>query len=150
MKSKNTTEVTIRQANLKDVASITELCFQLGYPSVPEEVSVRLQSLMQDNEHAILVAELLEGEVVGWVHAYIYKLLYCDLMTQVAGLVVDKDYRGQGVGKQLLTAVEDWAREMGCGFIGLRSNIIRKEAHTFYKNLGYEIIKESYTFSKKL
>lgn len=150
MKNVNIPELRIRQAGLNDAASITDLCSQLGYPAVLEEVSVRLQSLIEDKEHVIFVAELQEERVIGWVHGYIYKLFYCNWMTQVAGLVVDRDCRGQGVGKQLMTAVEVWAREKGCDTIGLRSNIIRKEAHTFYRNLGYDLIKESYTFSKKL
>lgn len=150
MNSGNNADVQIRQAILEDVVSITELCFQLGYPAVQEEVSVRLQSLLEDREHAVLVAELPEGEVVGWVHAYIYKLFHCDMMTEITGLVVDKDCRGQGVGKRLMSAVEGWAREKNCSIVGLRSNIIRKEAHAFYQNLGYDIVKESYTFRKKI
>jgi GNAT superfamily N-acetyltransferase len=71
-------------------------------------------------------------------------------MTEVAGLVVDKDCRGQGVGKELMKAVEGWAKEKDCVIVSLRSNIIRKEAHTFYKNIGYEIVKEQYTFRKKI
>lgn len=148
MESINTTGIKIRQAVLEDVASITDLCFQLGYPAVEEEVSVRLQSILGDKEHAVFVAELPVGQVVGWVHGYIYKLFHCDMMTEVAGLVVDKDSRGHGVGKELMMAVEGWARGNGCNIVGLRSNIIRKEAHTFYKNIGYKLIKESYTFRK--
>ena len=150
METRNTLNLTIRQASLDDVASITTLCFQLGYPAAEEEVLTRLRSLLVDNEHVVFVAELPGGQVVGWVHAYIYKLFYSDLMTEVSGLVVDKDCRGQGVGKELMMAVEGWAKEKDCAIVGLRSNIIRKEAHTFYKNIGYDLIKEQYTFRKRI
>jgi GNAT superfamily N-acetyltransferase len=115
-----------------------------------EEVLTRLGIILRDNEHAVFVAELPGRQVVGWVHGYIYKLFYSDLITEVAGLVVDKDCRGQGVGKELMKAVEGWAKEKDCVIVSLRSNIIRKEAHTFYKNIGYEIVKEQYTFRKKI
>jgi len=49
-----------------------------------------------------------------------------------------------------MLAVEAWAKEQDCSIVSLRSNIIRKEAHAFYKNIGYDLIKESYTFRKKL
>lgn len=140
----------VRKAVMEDVPEITGLCFQLGYSATPEQVSANLKLLLGDEDHGIFVAESSDGNVVGWVHGYVYKLLYNEPSTQVAGLVVDEDNRGRGVGKALMTAVEDWSRERGCVVIGLRSNIIRKEAHVFYKNLGFEILKESYTFSKKL
>lgn len=140
----------VRKAVLEDVPEITGLCFQLGYSATPEQVSANLKALLGDEEHGIFVVQQSDGRVVGWVHGYIYKLLYNEPSTQVAGLVVNEGSRGNGVGKALMKAVEAWSREKGCVVIGLRSNIIRKEAHTFYKKLGYEIIKESYTFSKKL
>ena len=140
----------VRMAVMEDVPEITGLCFQLGYPAVAEQVSANLKALLGDEEHGIFVAQQLDGRVVGWVHGYVYKLLYNEPSTQVAGLVVDEGSRGCGVGKALMKAVEAWSREKGCVVIGLRSNIKRKEAHIFYKNLGFEILKESYTFSKKL
>ncbi|MGE5678542.1 MAG: GNAT family N-acetyltransferase [Pseudomonadota bacterium] len=140
----------VRKAVMEDVPEITRLCFQLGYPTIPEQVSANLKALLGDEEHGIFVVEQSGRKVIGWVHGYVYKLLYNEPSTQVAGLVVDEGSRSKGAGKALMSAVEAWSREKGCVVIGLRSNIIRKEAHIFYKNLGYEIIKESYTFSKKL
>lgn len=140
----------VRKAVMEDVPEITGLCFQLGYSATPEQVSANLKALLGDEEHGIFVVQQPDGRVIGWVHGYVYKLLYNEPSTQVAGLVVDEGSRGRGAGKALMKAVEDWSRERGCVVIGLRSNIIRKEAHIFYKNLGYEILKESYTFSKKL
>lgn len=150
MEGANVREVTIRKPRSGDAAAITGLCFQLGYPTDPEGVAARLKGLAEDEEHAVYVAELAGKGVVGWVHGFIYKPFHCDFMAEIAGLVVDEACRGRGVGKRLMLAVEAWAGEKGCSSIGLRSNVIRKEAHTFYKNLGYEIIKESYTFRKKI
>jgi len=150
LKTRNTSDITVRQAGLDDVASITSLCFQLGYPADVEKVISKLKIISEDAEHVVYVAEMPGRQIVGWVHGYIYKLLYSDLITEIAGLVVDKDYRGQGAGKKLMTAVEGWAKEKGCTSIGLRSNVIRKEAHAFYKNIGYDLVKEQYTFRKKM
>lgn len=150
MEEKSIPEVIVRMPSPGDVNAITDLCFQLGYPTEPEGVSAGLAGLAVDKEHVVYVAELKGQGVVGWVHVFIYKPFHCDFMAEVAGLVVDKACRGKGVGKQLMRAVEAWSRDMGCSVVSLRSNIIRKEAHSFYKNLGYEIVKESYTFRKKI
>ncbi len=150
MGSTNSSGLLIRKAGLEDAAPLTGLCFQLGYSAVREEVSARLKSLLTDEEHVIFVAEYAGAQVAGWLHAYIYKPFHCDFMTEIAGLVVDKDFRGQGAGRQLMLAAEGWAKGKGCTVVSLRSNIIRKEAHSFYKKLGYDIIKESYTFRKEI
>ncbi len=140
----------IRQANTDDVASISSLCLQLGYPTAEADVLMRLQVLLSDNEHRVFIAEQPGGQIAGWVHVFIYKLFYYDFMAEVAGLVVDKYCRGQGIGRELMAAVECWAKEKGCEEVSLRSNIIRKEAHTFYQNIGYDLVKEQYTFRKRL
>jgi GNAT superfamily N-acetyltransferase len=63
---------------------------------------------------------------------------------------VDEQYRGCGIGRFLLQHIERWAEEKGCDTILVRSNIIRTEAHLFYQRVGYENIKQSKVFAKKL
>jgi len=150
LEQRNIPDMIIRKPCMEDAAAITDLCFQLGYPTEPDGVSARLAELAEDVEHAVYVAELKHQGLVGWVHAFVYKPFHCDYMAEVAGLVVDKACRGKGAGKRLMQAVEAWAMDKGCAVVSLRSNIIRKEAHIFYQNLGYEIVKESYTFRKQI
>lgn len=149
METEKSMNYVIRKANVNDVASLPSLCSQLGYPVADEEVRIRLQDILNDDEHAIFIAVLLSGQVVGWVHTFIYKLFYSDFMAEVAGLVVDKVCRKQGIGRSLMEAVESWAKEKDCVAVSLRSNVIRKEAHVFYQNIGYDLVKEQYTFRKR-
>jgi len=67
---------------------------------------------------------------------------------EVGGLVVDSRARGKGIGRTLMTAAEAWARERGYTRLMLRSNTIRAEAHRFYQNLGYTIVKSQHKFQK--
>jgi len=57
---------------------------------------------------------------------------------RVTALVVDETVRGQGIGKQLLAAVEDAARQRGCVEAELTSAAHRLDAHRFYLDAGYE------------
>jgi GNAT superfamily N-acetyltransferase len=50
----------------------------------------------------------------------------------------------------LLEEVEEWAKARGCSTMRLRSNVVRKDAHRFYVNLGYEIVKRQLAFRKVL
>lgn len=150
MKSKRSVRVSVRLATTGDAERLTVLSGQLGYPTTPEEVRRRLKRLQQDGDHAVFVAELSNGHVVGWAHIYLCQLLIVDLQAKVGGLVVNEDYRGCGIGRLLMQRVEGWARERGCKAVSLRSNVVREGAHVFYQQLGYENTKTSLTFRKVL
>ena len=141
--------VTIRPAKLADAAAFANLGTQLGYPSSPQQVAERLSVVLHNPKHLILAA-LVRGQVAGWAHAYVCCLVESDLFAEVGGLVVDASHRGKGVGGKLLAKVEDWARKKGCRAVMLRSNVVRQEAHKFYANRGYGLVKTQYTFRKLL
>ena len=50
-------------------------------------------------------------------------------------VAVCKPYRGDGVGLQLMTAIEDVAREQGCDRMKLHA---QTAVEAFYRKLGYE------------
>ena len=140
--------IHIREANTRDARALADLATQLGYPSQPEEILRRLRSVKA--ETGCVFAAVLDGDVVGWVHVSLYPILQADHVAQILGLVVDREWRGQGIGGALLQAAEEWAVERDCMTLYVRSNIIRQEAHSFYRYLGYQLVKTSLTFAKQL
>ncbi len=142
-------EFVIRPARPEDNGRLAELCTQLGYPTSPHEMASRLSEVLRRSDNAVFVAEA-GGRPIGWVHVHASPGLEVDHMAKIGGLVVDEARRGRGIGKALMAAAEDWARREGCAEMWLRSNAIRKEAHLFYQARGYEILKTSYTFRKRL
>ena len=140
----------IRSARQEDIPSLADLCTQLGYPTSPQELVQRLPAISTLPDQLILVALDSNLTVVGWVHAFIYRVLESEPMVEIGGLVVDQDARGQGAGGGLLAAVEDWAIAQGIEVVSLRSNIMRVEAHEFYRHLGYTVPKTQFMFRKHL
>jgi GNAT superfamily N-acetyltransferase len=140
--------IHIREANTHDAKALAGLATQLGYPSQPEETLQRLRSVK--TETCCVFAAVADADVVGWVHVSLYPVLQADDAAQILGLVVDQEWRGQGIGGALLKAAEAWAAERGCRTLYVRSNITRKDAHSFYQHLGYQLVKTSVTFTKSL
>jgi GNAT superfamily N-acetyltransferase len=143
-------KVAIRLARASDAERITELCLQLGYPASRQEVERRLGRILQEDQHAVYVAQTSGEYVVGWVHVFIYHLLESPTEAEVGGLVVDENCRRWGAGRLLMRRAEEWAREKGCWAVHLRSNVIRKGAHGFYEALGYHNYKTQLAFRKVL
>ena len=54
----------------------------------------------------------------------------------VEDLAVDPERRSEGIGKALLDAAKDWARERGASHLELDSGLDRADAHRFYEREG--------------
>jgi len=52
-------------------------------------------------------------------------------------LAVDPAVQGTGLGRRLMCAAEDRARELGCAFMDLRVVNLRVELPAFYHHMGY-------------
>jgi GNAT superfamily N-acetyltransferase len=140
---------TIRTMSMTDLTEVTRLASQLGYPSTYEEISKRFQMLAGDDSQLLTVAEA-RGKIVGWVHAALHSSLTSDRRAEIVGLVVDETCRRKGVGKELVEAVEAWARNLGHGTLRLGSNTVRTETHEFYRRAGFAVSKTWYIFTKPL
>jgi GNAT superfamily N-acetyltransferase len=143
--------VKIREMNANDLPQIARLVSQLGYDCSESEVTRRFQFIRSASGHALFVAvdEHL-AKVVGWIHVLEFPTLEMSISTELGGLVVDSSMRGRGIGKLLVDAAEKWSSDKGISRLQFTSQMKRTEAHAFYKKLGYQIIKNSYYFSKDL
>ena len=141
--------VYVREAKLTDAAAICRISSNdLGYDSEERFVKERLEKLDAVRE-VVFVAEL-DGAVAGYVHAEMYSLLYWEPMVNILGLAVSSDCRRQGAGKALMERVEEWARIRGIKEIRLNSGGTRKEAHEFYRAIGFDNEKMQRRFIKSI
>jgi GNAT superfamily N-acetyltransferase len=143
------TVIVVRRAAAADAARLAELSEILGYPVASSSLAPRLERLLARVEDAVLVAEAESG-VVGWVHGAEQELLESGRRCEILGLVVDPAYRSHGVGRRLVTAVEQWAANRGLEQMTVRSNVARAESHPFYQRLGYVQTKTQHAYRKAL
>jgi GNAT superfamily N-acetyltransferase len=140
----------IRLAQSSDSLRTNALSDVLGYPSPSKSTQSRLDYILADDKHVILLAISTQDEVVGWIHAFLYHLLVEDLQCYVGGLVVDSAFQQRGAGRSLLKAIEDWAQQNGCIGVRVNSNVIREDARAFYERMGYNLIKQQRAFVKSV
>jgi GNAT superfamily N-acetyltransferase len=139
--------VKIREAVSGDSAVISRLLGQLGYPTDDRRVARRLERLERSAADGLFVAEV-DGVVgVAGIHVSL-SLEYDADAAKVSAIVVDEAHRRSGVGRALLEAVEEEARRRGCALIFLTTAERRKEAHEFYRRLGWQ--ETGLRFAKRL
>jgi predicted N-acetyltransferase YhbS len=133
-----TSPVTIREARASDAPAIAPLLGELGYPAASAEVVDRLAQLGNFQRAVAFVAER-NGVVAGVATVHAFPSIHAaTLVAWLTTLVVDSQLAGQGIGKQLVRAAEEWAREAGATRLSLTSGVQRTEAHAFYEHLGYK------------
>jgi len=143
---------TIRRAVEKDIRRILELYHQLNTTKLPGERDRTMEDYRRIfgqidsfNGVELLVAED-GGEVVGsLVLIVVPNLSHSGLpWAIVENVIVDQSRRGKGFGWDLMKYAEARAREAGCYKIGLSSDNGRKEAHEFYRSLGYKATAQGF------
>ena len=141
---------TIRAAAGNDAPELADLTTQLGYPVETDAMRARLERLQGRSDDLVLVAVDRDDRPIGWIHVAMLALLEHSDYASINGLVVDERRRGAGIGRALVAAGEEWARQRGATEITVRSRSSRERAHRFYEQLGFVEIKRSHVFSKPL
>lgn len=142
--------VTLRPITPADAEAAAALCGELGYPADPETVRRRIERMKSLPDHAVYVACLPAGTVVGWIDFGIVNHFQGEPYVEIGGLVVSNAERSAGVGARLVARAEQWARERGIARLVVRSQIARERAHRFYLRAGYDRTKTSAVFTKIL
>lgn len=130
-----------------DLHDIHRLTQQLGYPSPIEKIELRWQRIHQDPTYQTLVIAL-DDKIVGYaglIQQYTWE--FDDGYFRIQAFVIDEAYRGQGLGKQLIYAIQDLAKMRGLKRILVNSGnrVERYPAHAFYKNLGFDAYSIGFT-----
>ena len=112
----------------------------------PGKARERLAEAIESPDSVILVAEGGEG-LIGLCSAYLdIDSVRFGRRCWVEDLAVHPERRSQGVGKALLAAARDWARERGAKRLGLESGMDRTDAHRFYEREGPTWKSRSYAW----
>lgn len=142
-------QILVRSARLSDSADLASLSAQLGYPTMAREVETRLPKYIDSELARVVVAEY-KGRVIAWTSIEIVDHFYLDKFVELSGFVVDSEFRGQGIGHELMREAERWAASKGLSVLRLKTNVVRTRAHKFYESMGFERVKTQYTYVKKL
>ena len=134
-------ETGIRKATKMDIPQLIELYYELS----SSENSIDLNEAITAYEKAIssgvtyFVADI-GGKIVGSCYIALIPNItrQCRPIGFVENVVVDSDYRRRGVGRKLMNAATEYAKEQNCYKVTLQSGVKREEAHKFYESVGFD------------
>lgn len=115
-------------------------------PQLPQDYVGRMQQVLANGARLLLAVN--DGKVLGVALWRLIENTAEGLRLYVDDLVTDEAVRSGGVGKQLLSILEQRARAAGCAALTLDSGVARIAAHKFYFREGMHI--PSFCFKKTL
>lgn len=139
--------IEFREAELADLPTIVALLADDPLGATREQASRVPERAYRDAFAAIERDpnnQLVVGEAEGQVVAVLQLTLIPHLTyrggwrAQVEGVRVASGFRGQGVGRRLLSWAIEHSRERGCHLVQLTTDKARPEAIAFYRSLGFE------------
>ncbi|MEW9697909.1 GNAT family N-acetyltransferase [Paenibacillus sp. SI8] len=124
-----------------------QACFQVRMKVFVEEQQVPVDLEMDEKDespetcHHFLLVD--DGQPIAAARWYFYK----PDTAKFQRVAVLKEYRGKGLGKQIIQEMEKHAREMGCQSVILDAQC---QAEGFYRQIGYQVISEEPFFDANI
>jgi GNAT superfamily N-acetyltransferase len=135
----------IRQARVGDADGVADLAADLSksFEFSAERFRASYPALLAADDACLLLA--VNGhESLGYLLGFRHLTFYANgPVGWVEEIIVRHQDRGQGIGRVLMNAFEQWAAEQGCALVALAT----RRAAPFYRALGYE---ESATYFRKV
>jgi GNAT superfamily N-acetyltransferase len=103
----------------------------------PKRAAVALRGAIDSHDAAVLVAEAADGELMGICTVYqdLHSVRF-GYRAWVEDLAVHPEHRSRGIGKALLDAAKQWARERGATHLELDTAETRLDSQRFYEREG--------------
>jgi len=134
----------IEPARPEDLKTVYELTNELEGEILPWDSFREIYGRILESEAEYILIAWEDGPA-GYVHGRLTEELHHGgMISTVQEMIVRKECRRKGIGRQLLQAAIDWSKEQGALEIELTSHFSRTWAHEFYACMGFE--KTSYKF----
>ena len=130
----------LKKSTPKIAAAITELLKQLITPSSIITVDF-LQKMIDSPACFIFIAQNPDKKIIGTATLISAPQLQEYSKTVIEDVVVDANYRGQGIGAALVKTALNQARKLGVKNVTLTSRPSRIGANALYKKLGFEPVE---------
>lgn len=133
-------EISVEQLktySLEVTQAINNLLEQLDETAIPI-TETDLEDIVVSRANRLFVARRTDNKkIIGMLTLIIFRIPFAR-KGLLEDIVVDREYRGKGIGTKLMTAAINRAREEGVRYLDFTSRPERVAANKFYKHLGFK------------
>lgn len=105
----------------------------------PQEVLESRMKEMINLPHYECIGMYLKGQLIGISGLWYTTRHYIGKTVEADHVVIDDQFRNQGIGKRFFHWIHAYVKTKGCDSIELNTYSDNRKSHKFYYNLDYEI-----------
>ncbi len=135
----------VRQAGRADADMIAGLAAELAqsFAFCRADFDLSYPALLAERNTCVLVAEQ-DGDCMGYLLGFSHLTFFANgPVGWVEEVLIRREHRGRGIGRDLMSAFERWAAARECAMVALAT----RRAAPFYLGLGYQ---ESAAYLRKV
>ena len=131
----------VREVNDNELSELLDLYLHLHEESIPEmteHLKITWRTIIQDDNHHIIVNEI-DGKIVSSCVCVIIPNLTRNIRPYafIENVVTHTDYRGKGYATECLNYAKEIAEKINCYKMMLLTGSKRETTLNFYGNAGY-------------
>ncbi|WP_291287196.1 GNAT family N-acetyltransferase [Flavobacterium sp.] len=141
--------IKIRKVEKQDLNFVYQAINELENEVLDFEVFSQIfDENISNPKNFYLVAEI-EKEGVGFISFHTQNLLHhCGLVGEIQEFFIHQNYRGKGIGRQLINEIMQYADQNSLKSIEVTTNKRRVENVLIYENLGFGLTHNKFTIYK--
>lgn len=140
------TKAEIRKVEEQDLDFVYQSICELENEVLDFEVFKAIFNENISNKNNLYLLAENENEGVGFISFHMQNLLHhCGLVGEIQEFFINKNYRGQGIGRQLIEKIMNYADQNDLKSIEVTTNKRRVENVAIYENLGFGLTHNKFT-----
>jgi len=128
--------IDIKFISPKNILIILPLLKELNKHTPDTILKERLNEMT--SQHYKCIGMFLNDELIGISGLWFLTRHYCGKTIEPDHVVISKNYRNKGLGKQLFEWIYNYAQNIGYEATELNTYIENTKSHRFYENEGYK------------
>ncbi|MFH6993251.1 GNAT family N-acetyltransferase [Flavobacterium sp. FlaQc-48] len=142
-------KIEIRKVENQDLDFVYQSICELENEVLDFEVFKAIFNENISNKNNLYLLAENENEGVGFISFHMQNLLHhCGLVGEIQEFFIHQKYRGQGIGKQLIEIIMNYADQNDLKSIEVTTNKRRTENVLIYENLGFGLTHNKFTIYK--
>jgi len=139
----------IRKVEKQDLDFVYKSICELENEELDFEIFATIFNENISNPNNLYLLAENEIEDVGFISFHTQNLLHhCGLVGEIQEFFIHQNYRGQGIGRQLIKEIMQYADQNNLKSIEVTTNKKRTENVLIYENLGFELTHNKFTIYK--
>lgn len=146
--------MSIAPATPADAAEWAQMRYALWPESDAAELAAEIERMLAEPGDTFNIIARAHGDVAGFAEASLRRDYVNGCKTSpvafLEGIYVQPAYRGRGIARQLVAAIEAWARERGSREFASDALLDNTASHAMHEALGFAETKRVVFFRKVL